>query len=121
MEPRPSRLVVALPFLPSLLFAGFVALPQVRADAVLLETFLVTAGLLIGWALALSIAFVAKGRTPRLAVSLLKQHYLQACAHTSILVYWGWYWRPVYQHAYLIAAQLLFAYAFDMLLQLSRH
>ncbi len=67
------------------------------------------------------IVFVKQRRTPLLAVSLLKQHYLQACAHTSILVYWGWYWRPVYEQAYLIAAQLVFAYAFDMLLQLSRH
>ncbi len=110
-----------LPFLPSLVFAGFIAFPQVRADAVLLKTFLITAALLLGWSVALAIAFAAQRRTPVLAVSLLKQHYLQACAHTSILLYWGWYWRPVYDHAYLIAAQLVFAYAFDMLLQLSRH
>ena len=121
MEPKPSRLLIALPLLASLGFGAFALLPQVRADPILLETFLVTAGLLLGWALALSIVFRAKRWTPVLAVSLLKQHYLQACAHLSILLYWGWYWRPVYEHAYLIAAQLVFAYAFDMLLQLSRH
>ena len=49
-----------------------------------------------------------------------KQHYLQACAQVSILLYWGWYWREVYDAAPLIAAQLLFAYAFDMLLGWSR-
>ena len=38
----------------------------------------------------------------------------------SILLYWGWYWRPVYESAYLIVAQLLFAYAFDLLLTWSR-
>jgi hypothetical protein len=37
-----------------------------------------------------------------------------------VLLYWGWYWRPVYDAAPLIAAQLLFAYAFDMLLNWSR-
>jgi hypothetical protein len=37
-----------------------------------------------------------------------------------VLIYWGWYWRPVYEAAPLIAAQLVFAYAFDMLLVWSR-
>src|SRR6185436_9046536 len=55
-----------------------------------------------------------------LEIVLRKQHYIQACAHTSILLYWGWYWRPVYESAYLIVAQLYFAYAFDMLLSWSR-
>ena len=51
---------------------------------------------------------------------LRKQHYLQACAQGSVLLYWGWYWREVYDSAHLILAQLLFAYAFDMLLSWSR-
>src|SRR5207244_3964318 len=33
---------------------------------------------------------------------------------------WGYYWREVYHWAPLIVAQLLFAYAFDMLLSWSR-
>jgi hypothetical protein len=33
-----------------------------------------------------------------------------------VLLYWGWHWRQVYDSAHLIAAQLVFAYAFDMLL-----
>ena len=49
-----------------------------------------------------------------------KQHAIQACAQGSVLLYWGWFWRPVYDAAPLIAAQLLFAYAFDMLLSWSR-
>ena len=49
-----------------------------------------------------------------------KQHYLQACAQGSVLLYWGWYWPQVYASAYLIVAQLVFAYAFDMLLCWSR-
>jgi len=55
-----------------------------------------------------------------LEVVLKKQHYLQACAQGSVLVYWGWYWPEVYASAHLILAQLLFAYAFDMLLGWSR-
>jgi hypothetical protein len=53
-------------------------------------------------------------------VVLKKQHYLQACAQGSVLLYWGWYWPPVYAFAPFIAAQLVFAYAFDMLLVWSR-
>ena len=34
--------------------------------------------------------------------------------------YWGWYWRPVYDHAWLLVGQLVFAYAFDLLLAWSR-
>jgi hypothetical protein len=45
-----------------------------------------------------------------------RQHYLQACAQGSVLLYWGWYWREVYHSADLLVAQLVFAYAVDMLI-----
>jgi hypothetical protein len=51
---------------------------------------------------------------------LRAQHYLQASMQGAVYVYWGWYWRPVYDAVPLIAAQLGFAYAFDMLLTWSR-
>ena len=38
----------------------------------------------------------------------------------SIFVYWGIYWPPIREAAPLIAAQIVFAYAFDMLLAWSR-
>ena len=38
----------------------------------------------------------------------------------SVFGYWGWYWRPVYEHAWLLLAQILFAYAFGILLAWSR-
>ncbi len=47
---------------------------------------------------------------------LRKNHYIQPVCHLSILVYWGWYWQPVYDAAWLILGQLLFVYAFDLLL-----
>ncbi len=64
--------------------------------------------------------FVLSRRTLTLEVVLRKQHYVQACAQGSVLLYWGWYWPPVYAFAPFILAQLLFAYAFDMLLGWSR-
>ena len=48
------------------------------------------------------------------------QHYVQAMCHMSVYTYWGWYWAPVYDYVWLLVAQLVFAYAFDMLLSWSR-
>jgi hypothetical protein len=45
------------------------------------------------------------GRTLTIEVSLRKQHYIQACAHLSILTYWGWYWHQVYDAVPRIAAE----------------
>ena len=47
------------------------------------------------------------------------QHYIQMCCHLAVY-YWGWYWAPVYPFAPLLAAQLCFAYAFDILLAWTR-
>jgi hypothetical protein len=48
------------------------------------------------------------------------QHYVQSLCQFSVYAYWGWYWPPVYAYVPLLAGQLLFAYAFDMLLAWSR-
>jgi len=45
---------------------------------------------------------------------------MQACVQISLLLYWGWNWPPVYAWLPFILAQLLFAYAFDLLLSWSR-
>ena len=83
-------------------------------------TFAGVAAVLLVWNAAVLGAAVRRGRTLSVEIVLRKQHYLQACIQGSLLVYWGWYWRQVYDSAPLIAAQLLFAYAFDMLLSWSR-
>jgi len=83
-------------------------------------TLLVAAGALVSWNAVLIFRRLSTNRTLNIAVVVRAQHYLQACAQGSVLVYWGWHWRPVYDAAPLIAAQLLFAYAFDMLLAWSR-
>ena len=48
------------------------------------------------------------------------QHYIQTFCHSCVYVYWGYYWPPVYDFFPLLAGQLLFAYAFDILLSWSR-
>jgi len=72
------------------------------------------------WNAALLLSAQRSGRPLALELALKKQHYLQACAQLAVLLYWGWYWPQVYSSSYLILAQLLFAYAFDMLLAWSR-
>ena len=65
------------------------------------------------------LAFRAK-ETRVFSIVLRPQHYIQAMVQGSVYLYWGYYWQPVYEHGWLIIAQLLFAYTFDMLLAWSR-
>jgi hypothetical protein len=97
---------------------GFLA--PVRENPRLMWAFWGAAAALAVWNGALFVMVRRNGRTFTLAIDLRKQHYLQACAQFSVFAYWGWYWSPVYASAYLIAGQLVFAYAFDMLLAWSR-
>jgi hypothetical protein len=100
--------------------AGLPLLGPVRQNPKVLSAFLGAAAALCAWNAVLLVWARRRGRTLTLEVVLRKQHYLQACAQGSVLLYWGWYWPPVYAFAPFILAQLIFAYAFDMLLGWSR-
>lgn len=97
--------------------AGLAFLPSIRQNPTQFVSLLGASGLLCAWTLVLRLL---RRPFPRVEVVLRKQHYLQACIQGSLMFYWGWYWPPVYDHAPLILAQLLFAYAFDLLLGWSR-
>ena len=119
LQASPGRALV----LPLLFTAGLLAVglcPPVRQAPRVFWSFLVAASILLAWNGALLLVVLRTRRVLTLAIALRKQHYVQACAHTAILLYWGWYFRPVYESAHLIVAQLCFAYAFDMLLSWSR-
>ena len=116
---RPAR-ALALPLTFALLLAAFGWLPSARQNPTLLWSFWGTSIGLIAWNATLLATALRHGRTFTLEVVLRKQHYLQACAQMAVFVYWGWYWREVYDSAALIVAQLVFAYAFDGLLTWSR-
>jgi hypothetical protein len=111
---------LALPLAFTLGLGAFLFLNSVRQNTALTWTFASVVAVLVGWNAVLLAAARRRGRTLSVEIVLRKQHYLQACIQGSLLVYWGWYWRQVYDSAHLIAAQLLFAYAFDMLLNWSR-
>ena len=114
------RQAICLPlgFVVGLLLIGM--LNPVRQNPRLLWSFVATSLILAIWSVAVIERARRTHRQLTLDIVLRKQHYLQACAQGSVLLYWGWYWTRVYESAYLIAAQLLFAYAFDLLLSWSR-
>jgi len=110
--------LLPLGFASALACLGF--LPTVRQNSHLLAAFWGAAAVLVAWNLMLLLLVARNRRKLTIQIVLRKQHYLQACAHSAVFLYWGWYWPQVYASAHLILAQLLFAYAFDFLLGWSR-
>ncbi len=111
---------LALPLAFIVALAGLCVLPQIRDEAGVLRAFLLAAGALLAWTVVLAVVTLSKGRALSFQVVLSKQHYIQACIQISIYLIWGWYWRQVYAEAPLILGQLLFSYAFGLLLAWSR-
>lgn len=116
----PSLRPLILPLAAIAGIASFAALPQISANPRLLGSFVGAVAVLAAWLIVLLVKARGAGRGPTVEISLRPQHYLQAIAHTMIFVYWGMYWPPIQDAAPLIAAQIVFAYAFDMLLTWSR-
>ena len=113
-SPRAPASLVPLAFTATL--GALSLLPQAAGNPALRWTLLAAALVLGVWHALLAWLRPAV----RVLVALRPQHYVQACAQGSILLYWGWYWREVYDSAHLLLAQLLFAYAFDALLSWTR-
>lgn len=119
LPPAPRRVFLV----PLVLTLGLLLLsltPRVADNARLTFAFLgAVAGLLV-WQGVLFARLSRIGLSCGFQVVLRPQHYLQALVQLTVFVAWGWYWRPVYDFAGLLLAQLIFAYAFDMLLAWSR-
>ena len=114
-RPAGTRLLL-LPLAFALGLAALTGLATIRGNPRLLWTFLGATVALFAW----NAALLRRSRAFTIEVVLKKQHYLQACIQGSLLLYWGWYWPPVYAFAPFLLAQLLFAYAFDLLFCWSR-
>lgn len=108
----PLALIVALAIL--------AVTPRVQGNDILFWSFIGAVMFLAAWFVYLLMMSRRSGEDRSFDVILRPQHYLQAMVQLSVYAYWGYYWRPVYDHAWLIIAQLLFAYAFDMMLAWSR-
>jgi hypothetical protein len=111
---------LSLPLAFTAALATLSLLPSVQAQVRLARSLWGAAAALLVWNAVLFALSLVRRRTVTLEIVIRKQHYLQACAQGSVLLYWGWYWRTVYDSWMLILAQLLFAYAFDMLLSWTR-
>jgi hypothetical protein len=117
--PYTTRLSARSAFLVTAAFiAGLIVLsqlPLLDARPVVRASIVGAAAVLLAWS-ALLFGVLRRGQEVTLEVALRRPHYLQACVHTTLLLYWGYYWREVYHAAPLILAQLLFAYGLDSLL-----
>jgi Na+-translocating ferredoxin:NAD+ oxidoreductase RnfD subunit len=118
-EAPPARslgpLAVPMAFTAAMLALTF--LPRLQVSEHLLWSFWGTGAVLLGWLAILAV----RGQVSGIHFSQPRpQHYIQACCHLTVYAFWGYYWRPVYDFAPLLVGQLLFAYAFDMLLSWSR-
>jgi hypothetical protein len=93
-------------------------LPRLRQNETLTWSFWGAAAALLAWQAVQAV----RSQGPAL-VRVAKpraQHYIQSLCQFSVYAYWGWYWPPVYDFMPLLLGQLLFAYAFDILLSWSR-
>ena len=114
------RRVFLVPLALTLGLALLSFVPRVSGNPILARSFWGATILLLVWqvALFLRVKVASEGRS--LTTVLRPQHYLQALVQVAVLAYWGWFWRPVYDFVWLLVAQLVFAYAFDMLLAWTR-
>ena len=124
VQPRlftvPLGRAFALPCLFTCTLLVFLLFKPVEQNPRLFWSILGPAVVLFAWTAVLFVSAKHQHRVLSIETVMRPQYYVQACVQTSIYVYWGWYWRPVYHYYYLIVAQLIFAYAFDILLSWTR-
>lgn len=106
-------------WLPVALFAVSLV-PRISQNPILSRSIWSAAVVIAAWQVLLYFEVKRTTAQKLLTVELRSQHYIQAAVQAMVFAYWGYYWRPVYDHTWLLVAQLLFAYAFDMLLSWSR-
>jgi len=94
--------------------------PRVHDNPLLSRSFWGATLALLLWQVALFVSVQRAGMGRSLQPAMRPQHYLQALMQVAVFAYWGYYWRPVYDHVWLLVAQIVFAYTFDMLLAWSR-
>jgi len=118
--------------LPAFLIVGLAILalmPRIQTNDTLIWSFVAAAVFLGLWLTFLLSRGRAERDTYSFEIALRPQHYIQACVQFSVYAYWGYHWelipgsglRPVYDHALLMLGQIIFAYAFGILLSWSRH
>jgi len=115
---RVPPLALALVFIA--LLGCFLFLPVVNSTPRLMWSFVGAIGALSVFLLLLWRQIAKTGRQLQYEFVPRAVHYVQFVMHSSIYVYWGYYWREVYHDIPLIVAQIVFVYALDMLVCWSR-
>jgi len=115
-----SSNVLYLPLALTGLLALLSFLPRVQANPRLTWSFWGAIAVLLVWQGVLAVRLKRVDAVRSLTTLLRPQHYVQAMVQVAVYAYWGWYWRPVYDFAGLIVAEIAFAYAVDMLIQWGR-
>jgi len=110
----------AMPLALTIVLASLSLVPRVQQHDVLQYSFLLAALGLFTWQVYLFLDSRRRNITHVFNVVLRPQHYVQAMVQFSVYAYWGYYWRPVYEHLWLLVGQIIFAYVFDTLLAWSR-
>lgn len=110
-----------VPIIFTLVFFVLSFTPRVQSNEILALSFWIATVVLSLWLVALYLQTKRTGATKLFILAKPRpQHYIQAMVHLSVYTYWGWHWPPVQDHALLLVAQILFAYAFDILLAWTR-
>lgn len=117
---KTSQKLRALPMILAAVLSAFCLLPRSLADRNLQLSIGLAAAALLAFAWLLRRRLIASGREPRIEFVPRRVHYVQLTMHSCLYAYWGWYWREVYGYVPLILAQIVFAYALDMLVCWSR-
>lgn len=110
-------------YLPAIFIAALAAmsqLPRIAPHENLTRTYLAVAGALALWSAVLYLARRDRSDGFTFSARLAAPHYVQACLHTTIYVFWGFYWDLVGHNALHLVGQILFAYSFEGLLAWSR-
>ncbi len=112
---------LALPAVLAAALASYLVFhPAVRGIPALFWTFVVASGGLLAWTVALWESCRRTGRTLVLDLALRRPHGIQILAQGTLIAWWGWFVRPVYEFVPFIAAQLLLAFALEALFALTR-
>lgn len=104
----------------ALLLDAFLLLPRVNANPRLVSSFLAASGFLLVLWFFLWRDVVRKKRHLTWEFVPRPVHWVQAIVHSCVYLYWGWYWREVYREWPLIAAQIVFLYGLDLVVNWSR-
>ena len=120
LDSTPGLQVLTAPAVLTLALVALSFLPRIQSNLALAISIWGAAIVLLAWLIMLYLKLRHEHASRTFQTMLRPQHYVQALVQLAVFAYWGWHWRPVYEFGILLAAQLIFAYVFDMLLAWSR-